>query len=53
MEGVERGPVYWYRGVEVYSCEFSKAKLRDQQAKLRDQQAKLQSLNTRATFHNQ
>ena len=45
MEDAERGLIYWYRGIEVYSCEFS-------EAELRDQQAKLWSLNTRATFHN-
>ena len=45
MEEVERGPVHWDRGMEVYSCEFS-------EAELRDQRAKLWSLNTRATFHN-
>ena len=31
----ERGLVCWYRGIEVYSCEFSEAELGHQQAKLR------------------
>ena len=45
MEEVERGLMDWYREIEVYNCEFS-------EAKLRDQQAKLWSLNTHATCYN-
>ena len=30
MEEVKRGLMNEYKGIEVYSCEFSKAELKDQ-----------------------